>query len=133
MELPLDYVRCSPLTGPESTVPRYLTALLDDGRVIYGWVDGFEPVAEKGPGNNTRVLWHVDWWMQYQHWKRAGTPYTRLTHGRIKRGPAADARPEPSEPRFWEYSYNYILNPNQGPYAVALFTRTVNNITELRL
>ena len=30
---------------------------------IYGWIDGAEPVATKGPQTNTRIKWHVDWWL----------------------------------------------------------------------
>ena len=80
---------------------------------IYGWIDDAEPVATKGPQTNTRIKWHVDWWLtwaDYNWFMLQGQAeilanwYPRrvsIGAGRLLKGPAFFARPSPSAPRKW--------------------------------
>ena len=80
---------------------------------IYGWIDDAEPVATKGPQTNTRIKWHVDWWLtwaDYNWFMVMGQPQIlanwhprRVTigSGRLLKGPASFARPSSSAPRKW--------------------------------
>ena len=80
---------------------------------VYGWIDDAEPVATKGPQTNTRIKWHVDWWltwadynwfmMQRQPQILAAWFPRRVTigSGRLVKGPASFARPSASAPRKW--------------------------------
>ena len=68
---------------------------------IYGWIDDAEPVATKGPQTNTRIKWHVDWWLtwtDYNWFMVSGQPqilanwYPRrvtIGAGRLLKGPAS--------------------------------------------
>lgn len=80
---------------------------------IYGWIDDAEPVATKGPQTNTRIKWHVDWWLtwaDYNWFMESGQMQIlanwfprRVTigAGRLLKGPSQFARPSSSAPRKW--------------------------------
>ena len=80
---------------------------------IYGWIDDAEPVATKGPQTNTRIKWHVDWWLtwaDYNWFMVSGQQqilanwYPRrvtIGSGRLLKGPSQFARPSSSAPRKW--------------------------------
>lgn len=80
---------------------------------VYGWIDDAEPVATKGPQPNTRIRWHVDWWLtwtDYNWFQIAGEPAMQknwgprkvtIGAGRLLKGPASFARPSASAPRKW--------------------------------
>lgn len=80
---------------------------------LYGWIDDAEPVATKGPQTNTRIKWHVDWWLtwaDYNWFMLSGQPQIltnwfprRVTigAGRLLKGPSQFARPSSSAPRKW--------------------------------
>ena len=80
---------------------------------IYGWVDDAEPVATKGPQTNTRIKWHVDWWLTWAdyNWFMVSGQQQILANwfprrvtigaGRLLKGPASFARPSSSAPRKW--------------------------------
>lgn len=80
---------------------------------VYGWVDDAEPVATKGPQPNTRIKWHVDWWLtwtDYNWFQISGEPAAQknwsprkvsIGSGRLLKGPASFARPSSSAPRKW--------------------------------
>ena len=80
---------------------------------VYGWVDDAEPVATKGPLTNTRIKWHVDWWLtwaDYNWFQISGEPAAQknwsprkvtIGAGRLLKGPASFARPSSSAPRKW--------------------------------
>ena len=104
---------------------------------LYGWIDDAEPVATKGPQPNTRIKWHVDWWLtwtDYNWFMLSGQPQIlanwsprRVTigAGRLTRGPAKLARPDPSLPRQWVYSGKFIeLNNPKGPAVIVIFNKT---------
>ena len=72
---------------------------------IYGWIDDAEPVATKGPQTNTRIKWHVDWWLTWAdyNWFMVSGQQQILANwfprrvsigsGRLLKGPAQCARP----------------------------------------
>ena len=80
---------------------------------VYGWIDDAEPVATKGPQPNTRIKWHVDWWLtwtDYNWFQISGEPAAQknwlprkvtIGAGRLLKGPASFARPSSSAPRKW--------------------------------
>lgn len=80
---------------------------------VYGWIDDAEPVTTKGPQPNTRIKWHVDWWLTWTdyHWFQiSGEPAMQknwsprkvtIGAGRLLKGPASFARPSSSAPRKW--------------------------------
>lgn len=80
---------------------------------VYGWVDDAEPVATKGPQSNTRIKWHIDWWLtwtDYNWFQISGEPAAQknwsprkvtIGGGRLLKGPASFARPSSSAPRKW--------------------------------
>ena len=80
---------------------------------IYGWVDDAEPVATKGPQTNTRIKWHVDWWLtwaDYNWFMESGNMQilanwfprrVSIGSGRLLKGPSQFARPSSSAPRKW--------------------------------
>lgn len=108
MELPIKYPR---VMGMETQyrVPKLVvasTSIMD----LVGWVDSFEPVATKGPSENTRMKWHIDWWLTamaylFQYNNTPGYLKEPIGYGmgKIKRGPEAMARPDPSSPRMWTH------------------------------
>ena len=80
---------------------------------VYGWVDDAEPVATKGPQPNTRIKWHIDWWLtwtDYNWFQISGEPAAQknwlprkvtIGAGRLLKGPSQFARPSSSAPRKW--------------------------------
>lgn len=80
---------------------------------VYGWIDDAEPVATKGPQPNTRIKWHIDWWLtwtDYNWFQIAGEPAAQknwgprkvtIGAGRLLKGPASFARPSSTAPRKW--------------------------------
>lgn len=80
---------------------------------VYGWIDHAEPVATKGPQTNTRIKWHVDWWLTWAdyNWFMVSEQQQILTNwfprrvtigaGRLLKGPSQFARPSSSAPRKW--------------------------------
>ncbi|WP_400245706.1 hypothetical protein, partial [Methanomethylophilus alvi] len=80
---------------------------------VYGWIDEAEPIATKGPQTNTRIKWHVDWWLtwaDYNYFMVSGQMEIlanwfprRVTigAGRLVKGPSSFARPSASAPRKW--------------------------------
>lgn len=80
---------------------------------VYGWIDDAEPVATKGPQTNTRIKWHVDWWLtwaDYNWFMTSGQPQilanwfprrVSIGSGRLLKGPSQFARPSSSAPRKW--------------------------------
>lgn len=104
---------------------------------ILGWIDSVEPLAIGQRGYNSRIKWHVDYYLTGEYWRfealRQQEP-SRLLYsvgaGRIKRGPSDLKRPEPSEPRKWVLDSSTelkIANDTYGPYCVVMFTRTVTS------
>lgn len=80
---------------------------------VYGWIDDAEPVATKGPQTNTRIKWHVDWWLTWAdyNWFMVSGQMQILANwyprrviigsGRLLKGPVSFARPSSSAPRKW--------------------------------
>lgn len=80
---------------------------------VYGWIDDAEPIATKGPQPNTRIRWHVDWWLtwtDYNWFQISGEPAAQknwsprkvtIGAGRLLKGPSQFARPSSSAPRKW--------------------------------
>ena len=96
---------------------------------IYGWVDDAEPVATKGPQTNTRIKWHVDWWLtwsDYNWFMESGQPQIlanwfprRVTigAGRLLKGPSQFARPSSSAPRKWLLDSAVSMTSDQDPHS----------------
>lgn len=113
MELPMDPTEFSGIVKGER-FPKFLVLVpkrSDDDEAshsIYGWIDSYEPVATKGPSVNTRIRWHIDYWltintiMAYE--ARNPTKYETgiaFGQGRVRRGGSGTKRPDPSTPRRW--------------------------------
>ena len=140
MELPMDPVEFSGIVKGER-FPKFLVlvpkreAEEEATHSIYGWIDSYEPVATKGPSVNTRIRWHVDYWMTLNEIMRLEIKYP--THyetgiafgqGRIKRGPASLARPDPGNPRKWVHSSNIPIKRSgdeKGPWIIVHYTKTI--------
>ena len=134
MEVGISYPVLMGLT--DKKIPRviWLTSTTADG--LIGWIDGFEPVATKGPSENTRIRWHIDWWltaMVYTYQKKLSPGLNRdavsFGMGRIKRGPEAMARPDPSSPRMWNHEsalWDLIDNDNgrTAPVVIVCYTES---------
>ena len=142
MELPIDYTRFDALATTQS-MPKFICITMKPGSYpfyIYGWIDSVEPIATKGPRQNTLIKWHVDYWLTisaFNYLRNAnpaqyGQRYAvTFANGRVKRGPASIARPDPSAPRLWEYaaSTNIVRDINgtpdaNGPYVIVMYTKT---------
>ena len=137
MELPQDYTRFDALATTQS-MPKFICITMKPGSYpfyIYGWIDSVEPIATKGPRQNTLIRWHVDYWLTisaYNYLRNAnpaqyGQRYAvTFANGRVKRGPASMARPDPSEPRRWVFDSSQSLGPSDKtkPWIVVLCTIT---------
>ena len=99
-----------------------------------GWIDSAEPVATKGPSVNTRIKWHLDYYLTGEYWRfeslRQSEP-SRLLYtvgrGRIKRGPASLRRPDPGQPRIWKDMGGREIRDTaqtREPYAIVLYMIT---------
>ena len=145
IEINYDYTYFSGLSQMDLKVPKFIELIADIGNYsscIFGWIDSVEPIATKGPKQNTLIKWHVDYWftLQYLEWHAANTPQFwksrgfALGAGRFRRGPEGMARPDPSAPRLWQYHNDTILvRDNNGtpdrqnsPYVIVLYTKTDN-------
>lgn len=96
---------------------------------VYGWIDDAEPVATKGPQPNTRIKWHVDWWLtwtDYNWFQIAGEPAAQknwsprkvtMGAGRLLKGPASFARPSSSAPRKWLLDNAVSMTGDQDPHS----------------
>lgn len=117
MELPLDATYYSGLSI--GTMPHFVEMIFQPDPEhspkelrVYGWIDSVEPVSLKGPANNARIRWHVDYelTLNIYDWYKANRPnmtYTTKTwgfgSGRLLRGPVGFKRPTAIEPRAWIY------------------------------
>lgn len=96
---------------------------------VYGWIDDAEPVATKGPQPNTRIKWHVDWWLtwtDYNWFQISGEPAMQknwaprkvtIGSGRLLKGPASFARPSASAPRKWLLDSAVSMTGSQDPHS----------------
>lgn len=96
---------------------------------VYGWIDDAEPVATKGPQPNTRIKWHVDWWLtwtDYNWFQISGEPAAQknwsprkvtIGAGRLLKGPASFARPSSSAPRKWLLENAVSMIDDRDPHS----------------
>ena len=151
IEVPVPYERFIGL-GTKSTTPKYLSmtgyqfisAGVEDAYEIYGWIDSIEPVATKGPKTNTKIRWHVDYWLTLMNleWKAAhnvavNSRSITFGRGRFKRGPEGMQRPDPSTPRMWLYDSDTILRDysslgTANGYCIVSWNETVNSVTVIK-
>ena len=109
-----EFAGCKLFATPKLVVIKFSSLnMVGSYTFIYGWIDDAEPVATKGPQTNTRIKWHVDWWLtwaDYNWFMTSGQPQIlanwfprRVTigSGRLLKGPASFARPSSSAPRKW--------------------------------
>ena len=133
MEVGISYPVLMGLT--DKKIPRVMWLTSATADVLIGWIDGFEPVATKGPSENTRILWHIDWWltaMVFAYQKKLSPGLNRdavsFGNGTFKRGPQGMARPDPSAPRMWLYDSDTVLRNYSTTlakrYAIILWTQT---------
>ena len=109
---------------------------------IYGWIDDAEPVATKGPQTNTRIKWHVDWWLTWAdyNWFMESGNMQILTNwfprrvtigaGRLIKGPASFARPSASAPRKWLLENAKSMIDDHDPRSDAYVPWAVMCVTE---
>lgn len=115
MEVPISFTSLDNLASTLKA-PRFLMIRELNSYVIFGWIDDAIPIATKGPNANTLIRWHPDYWLTYcaMAWMKVQqgigtkTPLT-FGQGRVKRGPATMARPDPSAPRRWVYKNSISL------------------------
>lgn len=108
MELPIDSTILDGLSSVQK-MPKFIRIAPNSNMYIFGWIDEIIPVATKGPNQNTLIRWHVDYWITYSALNGmmgsnpalANRQRMILKSGRIKRGPADYARPDPTVPRRW--------------------------------
>lgn len=96
---------------------------------VYGWIDDAEPVATKGPQTNTRIKWHVDWWLtwtDYNWFMASGQPpilanwfprRVTIGAGRLLKGPSQFARPSSSAPRKWLLENAVSMIDDRDPHS----------------
>ena len=147
MELPIDYTRFDALATTQS-MPKFICITMKPGAYpfyIYGWIDSVEPIATKGPRQNTLIRWHVDYWLTisaFNYLRNAnpaqyGSRYAvTFANGRVKRGPADMARPDPSAPRKWIYKSSTALNSlhsESGDWVVMLISANAGTWSSNRL
>lgn len=96
---------------------------------IYGWIDNAEPVATKGPQTNTRIKWHVDWWLTWTdyNWFMVSGQQQILANwfprrvtigaGRLLKGPSQFARPSSSAPRKWLLENAVSMIDDRDPHS----------------
>ena len=95
---------------------------------VYGWIDDAEPVATKGPQTNSRIKWHVDWWLtwaDYNWFMESGNMQilanwqprkVTIGAGRLLKGPSRFARPSASAPRKWLLDNAVSMTGEQDPH-----------------
>lgn len=109
-----EFAGCKLFSTPKLIVIKFSSLnMVGSYTFIYGWIDDAEPVATKGPQTNTRIKWHVDWWLtwaDYNWFMESGQMQIlanwfprRVTigAGRLLKGPSQFARPSASAPRKW--------------------------------
>ena len=92
------------------------------------------------------MRWHIDYWLTGEYWRFESIrsqftlspkdPLYTLGKGRLKRGPADLARPDPSLPRRWRFSgANFInLTDSKGPAVVVIFNdKNANGDTVIKI
>ena len=110
-----EFAGCKLFTTPKLIVIKFLGLnMAGSYTFIYGWIDDAQPIATKGPEVNTRIRWHVDWWLTwadfnwFMHQRQpeilANWSPRRVTlgSGRLLKGPETFARPSGTAPRKWE-------------------------------
>lgn len=94
---------------------------------MYGWVDGYRITGSGGPQSTVEIRWHLDYYLSY--------PNTGYGAGRILRGPASYARPDPSEPRRWVYSDKTVLSNTWAAggdkFVLLIYQKTENSNTSV--
>ena len=94
---------------------------------VYGWIDSISIIVSRGEKKSILVRWHPDWFLTMG--SRSSSVYGS---GRILRGPASMARPDPSAPRSWRYKSISDLIPNRtSRYCIVEYIKTVNNYTTI--
>ena len=115
LNIPWDeFAGCKLFSTPKLVVIKFSSLnMAGSYTFVYGWIDDAEPVATKGPQTNTRIKWHVDWWLtwaDYNWFMQQRQPEilanwfprrVTLGSGRLLKGPASFARPSASAPRKW--------------------------------
>lgn len=107
---------------------------------IYGWVDSVktltEPDTESGSNVqldsnliNTEVRWHIDWWLTRQEYSGTRAKYKG---GRLKRGPASYARPDPSAPRLWTTDSVTQIGNATDRWCIVQYVHTDNGSTRIK-
>ena len=129
MELPTPGLTATsaydPLTSsPFNFIVCKLGTMRGNTEYVYGWVDSVRVKVDKGENRSIIVRWHVDWWHTMGHYAVSSIMYGR---GRVLRGPADYARPDPSQPRLWVAdagsSYDIKLSSDtKGPWLVIMIS-----------
>ena len=150
VELPIDHSDFEGIVKLASAAPTFV--LIDVGNaitertMIAGWIDRTEPVATKGPNMNTRIYWHVDYYLtsEYMRFESERMAIGGISgydirfsygHGIVKRGPESMKRPDPSSPRRWVQSAAKNLMASETtqkiPWVIVAFTVTNGGNTTL--
>lgn len=143
IEIPEDYQNFT-VFGPRDT-PHFAELVISVSQSeelhVFGWIDGFSPIASKSPRSNTLMKWHVDYWLTYTiyEWykanRAASTPQYKtwgFGSGRLIRGPEVYKRPCGIEPRLWLVdSAEDMFSVLPDPWAVIVCTATVGDQTNL--
>ena len=138
MELPIDHSEFESIIFGSKQTPHCICIKPDRNKkdLIVGWIDRTEAVATKGPKSNTRIFWHVDYYLTGEYFRHEYLRQRTLTppgdaiakygygRGRVKRGPPALARPDPSEPRRWEQTSAVSLTGTTDVWVVIAYTIT---------
>lgn len=156
MELPIDHEEFESVVLLDKNTPRMICVQpdLDSKNMIIGWIDSTEPVAVKGPNANTRIHWHVDYYLTGEYMRHEyerqqtitppGSAKPAFTYGQgtVKRGPESMKRPDPTNPRMWLYDSKKSLNitsnssgsiPYTPPFTIVLFTVTNSGHTTFKV
>ena len=125
-----EFAGCKLFATPKLVVIKFPSLnMVGSYTFVYGWIDDAEPVATKGPQTNTRIKWHVDWWLtwaDYNWFMVSGQPqilanwYPRrvtIGAGRLLKGPASFARPSASAPRKWLLDSAASMTGSQDPHS----------------
>lgn len=156
MELPVEWSKYFASVLSVDEVPHCIFIYPDSSsrNYIVGWIDAAEPVATKGPSVNTRISWHIDYYLtgeyfRFEYYRRNHGGSTTgskqlygVAKGRVKRSPEKDdARPDPSTPRKWVYDSKFAIrrqrvdpdDPDEwvydenGPYCIVIYTESVGS------
>ena len=136
MELPIDHSEFESVIFGSKKTPHCICIKPDRNKkdLIVGWIDRTEAVVTKGPKSNTRIFWHVDYYLTGEYFRHEYLRQRLLTppgdaiakygygRGRLKRGPPALARPDPSEPRRWVQDSAVSLTGTTDVWVVIAYT-----------